>query len=326
MLATRFTKLVGCAVPIQLAGMGAAGPPELAAAVSNAGAFGMLGTARPGLTAATLDAMLDRMRALTAQPFGVNFIVRDGHTIDRACFVAAAKASRLVEFFYGEPDPGLVDLVHGHGALASWQVGSVAEAVRAAAAGCDLLVAQGIESGGHVRGRVGATALLGEVLDAVGVPVLVAGGIGTGRAIAAALTAGAAGARMGTRFLAAAEAGVNPAYLAALIAAGAEDTVYTSAYRVGWPEAPHRVLRSAVAAAEALSDETIGERTSLDGTRVPVLRWASVVADRTTTGAIAAMSLWAGESVGAVRRQQPAGEIVAELVAEAEAALRGRGG
>jgi nitronate monooxygenase len=205
MLTTRFTELVGCSVPIQQAGMGAVGPPELAAAVSEAGGLGMLGMARPGgHTVQGLSSLLDRLTALTARPFGVNFIVSPGGLteLEPACFELAARSARVVEFFYGWPDRALVDLVHRGGALVSWQVGSCEEAVAASKAGCDLIVAQSVSAGGHVRGVIGLPALLSEVLEAVDVPVLAAGGIGSGRALAAALAAGASGVRVGTRFVA----------------------------------------------------------------------------------------------------------------------------
>lgn len=323
MLTTRFTQLVGCEVPIQCAGMGAAAAPDLTAAVSEAGALGMLGTGRPGLSSSTLAVLLDETRSRTARPFGVNFLVNPGHDTERRCFELAAEAARLVEFFYGWPDPGLVALVRERGALACWQVGSREEAIAAAAAGCDLVVAQGFEAGGHVCGRIGLQALLGEVIDAIRIPIIAAGGIGDGRAMAAALAAGADGVRVGTRFLAAHEANAHPAYVEALIAARAEDTVYSEAFCVGWPDAPHRILRSCLAAADALDGPVIGERDSLDGTRVPAMRFAPVVADRSTTGVIQAMSLWAGEAVNTVRRVQSAREIVDELAHDAEASLAG---
>jgi NAD(P)H-dependent flavin oxidoreductase YrpB (nitropropane dioxygenase family) len=129
-------------------------------------------------------------------------------------------------------------MVHAGGALACWQVGSREEAIAAAEAGCDFVIAQGVEAGGHVRGTTPAMTLLGEVIAAVDVPVLAAGGIGTGRAMATALAAGADGVRVGTRFVAAAEAAVHPAYVAARIGAEAQDTAYTEAFSVGWPDAP----------------------------------------------------------------------------------------
>jgi NAD(P)H-dependent flavin oxidoreductase YrpB (nitropropane dioxygenase family) len=95
----------------------------------------------------------------------------------------------VVDFFWAAPDPALVALVHAGGALASWQVGSLEEALAAEHAGCDFLIAQEIEAGGHVRGHLGLLALLDQVLGAVQLPVLAAGGIGSGRAMAAALVA-----------------------------------------------------------------------------------------------------------------------------------------
>lgn len=324
MLTTRFTELIGCTVPIQQAGMGAVSPPALVAAVSNAGGLGMLGTARWGArTLPALEALLDEVDARTDHPFGVNFIVAPEllESTDPGCFELAARRARLVEFFYGWPDPALVEIVHAQGALVNWQVGFHEEALAAANAGCDLIVAQGIGAGGHVRGAIGVLALLDEVLDTVDLPVLAAGGIGTGRALAAVLAAGAAGARIGTRFVAAEESDAHPDYVEALIAARPADTVYTEVFSVGW-DAPHRVLRSCVAAAEAFIGETVGEVPSLDGTREALLRFAPGAINRGTTGAIAAMPLWAGESVGGVTRVQPAAAIVHELAGEAERLLR----
>ncbi len=266
---------------------------------------------------------LDEAKRLTRGVFGANFIL---YFVDpeqaRECVAAAAERVRVVDFFYTEPDPRLVEVVHRHGALACWQVGSVAEARAAADAGCDFIIAQGIEAGGHVRGRIGLFPLLDAVLDAVGVPVLAAGGIGSGRAMAAALAAGAAGVRVGTRFVAAEEAAAHPAYVQALIAARPEETVYTEAFSTNWPNAPHRVLRSCVAAAAACESEIVGERRRQSGAREPIRRFDCLAIDRNTTGTIAAMPHWAGESVGGVTRVQPAAAIVIELAGEAERLLR----
>jgi hypothetical protein len=113
-----------------------------------------------GVLAATLDALPPRAA------IGVNFLVP--FLEDRAVVEVAAARVPLVDFFWGDPDPALVSLVHDGGALAAWQVGSVEEACAAADAGCDLVVAQGVEAGGHVRGRLGLLALLELVLEAVG--------------------------------------------------------------------------------------------------------------------------------------------------------------
>lgn len=309
MLSTAFTRLVGCTAPIQLAGMPMIASPELAGAVSNAGGLGMVGGAR--LTPEALGQLLDAVAAHTQRPFGVNFIMHFFH--DPACVEVAAAKARVVEFFYAAPRADLVELAHRAGALVSWQVGSRDEAVAAEQAGCDFIIAQGIEAGGHVRGRIGLLPLLGEVLDAVACPVLAAGGIGNARALAAVLAAGAAGARIGTRFVAATESGAHPRYVEQLLAASALDTVYTEAFSVMWPNAPHRVLRSCIAAAEAIEDEIVGHLELPDGT-LPLLRFAVPTPSRFTTGHIEAMALYAGESVSAVTRVQPAATILNELV------------
>ena len=179
-----------------------------------------------GFTPTLISDVLDRLRQQTAGCIGANFIMLFVQP-DQAheCVAAAASKVRVVDFFYTDPDATLVEIVHDHGALACWQVGSKEEAAAAVAAGCDFIIAQGIEAGGHVRGRTGLLSLLSEVLDTVDVPVLAAGGIGTGRAMAAALAAGADGVRVGTRFLAAEETEAHPAYVNALIEARPQDTV-----------------------------------------------------------------------------------------------------
>ena len=206
MLQTAFTRLVGCSVPLQQAGMGGAATPELAAAVSAAGGLGMVSL--PMVPAEEVAATVAALANGTTEPVGINFLIP---FLDVAAVEAAAPHCRVVEFFYGDPQAGLVGRVHEAGALADWQVGSADEAKAAVQAGCDFVVAQGTEAGGHIRGTTGLPALLDEVLAAVEVPVLAAGGIGSARAMAAALAAGADGVRVGTRFVATAESGSHPA-------------------------------------------------------------------------------------------------------------------
>ncbi len=322
MLRTKFTELVGCTVPIQQAPIGSLSNPGLAAAVANAGGLGMIAVSGAG--AEEIARLLDDTRKLTSGPFGANFIV---HFMDRAsvgeCIKAAAARARVVEFFYSQPDPALIEIVHGGGALAAWQVGSFDEAVAAEKAGCDFIIAQGIEAGGHIRGVTGLLALLSEVLDTIKVPVLAAGGVGTGRAMAAAMAAGAEGVRVGTRFVAAEEAEAHPDYVNALIAAEAEDTVYTDIFSYGWPDAPHRVLRACVDAVRDFEGDIVGQRYWPDEDEwQPLHRFGSVSISKYIRGAIEAMSQWAGESVGGVKRVQPAAEIVEELAGQAEELLR----
>src|SRR5256885_16364090 len=203
MLQTKFTELLGCTVPLQQAGMGKIASPALAAAVADAGGLGMvsgIGAAPPEYVAKILDGL----RRSTSGAFGANFIVdgvRESGKLD-ADFVkvleVAASRAPVVEFFYENPDPELVDIAHAGGALVSWQVGSASEAAAAERAGCDLIVAQGTEAGGHVRGKNGLLALLTEVPPFGKVPVVAPGGVGTAPAHAAALPAGPPAGRLGT--------------------------------------------------------------------------------------------------------------------------------
>jgi nitronate monooxygenase len=316
-LQTEFTRLVGCTVPIQLAGMGSILSPELAAAVSNAGGLGQV-----TLTGDVEDAgrRLDRLTSMTSKPFGVNLLIP---YLDREVVALAAGRARVIDFFWGDPDPELVRLVHDSGALASWQVGSTAEAIAAEAAGCDFIIAQGFEAGGHIRGTLGLLPLLSSVLDAVSVPVLAAGGIGNGRSIVAVLAAGAAGVRMGTRFIAAEESNAHPDYVKALISARAEDSVRTSRFHVQCALCPstHGVLRQAIDAADAFQGEYVAE-IEYEGEHEQIVRFRGIPPFKGFHGHIEAMACYAGQSVGDVERMQPAAEIVAELVEEAERILQ----
>lgn len=297
-IATRFTKLFGCRHPLQQAGMGGMATADLAIAVATAGGMGMLsGT----IGQAALATQLELLPADAA--IGVNFLMP---FLDRDALATAAARSPLVEFFWGTPDATLVEVAHDGGARACWQVGSADEARAARDAGCDLIVAQGVEAGGHVRGTTGLLPLLDDVLAVVDIPVIAAGGIGTGRSMAAVLSAGADAARVGTRFMAATESGAHPAYVDALIAATAADTVLTTAFGAGWPDAPHRVLQSSVDA----------------GTRLgPGQSWSPEWPTASYAGAAEARPLYAGQSVGSVHSRQTAAEIVAELTNDAKRLL-----
>jgi len=324
MLTTRFTELVGCSVPIQQAGMGSHATPRLAAAVANAGGLGMVSVYGDyGGPPENVAKMLERTREQTSGAFGANFIMKWVEPeLAHETVRAAAKHANVVEFFYTDPDAALIDIVHAEGALACWQIGSQEEALAAADAGCDFVVAQGIEAGGHVRGTFGLLALLDQVLSAVNVPVVAAGGIGSGRALAAVLAAGADGVRVGTRFLAVEEAEAHPDYLQALIAAEAQDTVYTEAFSTGW-KAPHRVLRSAVDAAEAFQGEVVGTMADTwNGERYQLRRFECSALHKSASGTIAAMAHLAGESVGGLKKMQTDAEIIHELTSEAELLLQ----
>jgi len=303
---TGFTDLVGCRLALQQAPLGGLGA-GLAGAVAAAGGLGMV--AATGMSPEVLERVLDPL-SLPLERVGVNFLVP---FLERDAVRVAAERARLVDFFWGEPDAALVEEVHAFGALACWQVGSAAEAGAAVEAGCDVVAAQGVEAGGHVRGDVGVLPLLAEVLEAVAVPVIAAGGIASAPAVAAALAAGAAAVRVGTRFVAATEARAHPRYVDRLIHSRADDTVVTDRFGRDWRlHGRHRVIRSALDAAEAFEGDVVGERSGW-----PVPRFSATPPDVDTTGAIEAMALYAGQSVGAVRRRQAAAEIVRELFARA---------
>jgi NAD(P)H-dependent flavin oxidoreductase YrpB (nitropropane dioxygenase family) len=267
----------------------------------------------PPLVAATLDDLARR----TSGVVGMNFLLP---FFDRSALEAAANRASVIEFFYGDPDRDLVRDAHAGGALVSWQVGSAEEARAAVAAGCDLVVAQGDEAGGHVRGSAGMLTTLARVLDAVTVPVIAAGGIGSSRDVAAALAAGASAVRVGTRFIASRESGAHPEYVSAVLEAKAEDSILTDAFSLGW-NAPHRALRSCIEAARSLTGDLVGS-TEWGGNTIPIERFSVMTPDRTTTGEIRAMALYAGRSVEHAREVKPAREIVGELMAGAEALLQ----
>lgn len=286
----RFNEFIGCRVALQLATMGAVSTPALAGAVAGAGALGMLsGTMLPP---AELDRQLSEAATAAGDGGGVVGVGFLMPFLDVAGFEAAAAGARLVECFYGDPDPDLARRAHDAGALLSWQVGSLDEALRAVGAGCDIVVLQGTEAGGHVRGATELIELLGTARPRLEVPVVAAGGIGTPERAAEVLAAGADAVRVGTRFLAA-EADVHPGYLAALVAADADDTAITEAFSAGWPNAPHRVLASAITASDA--------DPSTRSVICPV---------RGFSDDIASAALYAGRSVGAVTGVTTAAAIV----------------
>ena len=293
------TDLLRCDVPIQLAPMGGVSvSPALPIAVARAGAHAMY----PGLVHSpeTLGPKLDALEP----PFGVNFIVP---MMDRGALELACERAPYVDFFLAEPDATLVELVGG---VCGWQVETAEEARAAEAAGCDLVIAKGWESGG--RKRVEGPALLPlleETLNAVSIPVIAAGGIATARGVAAVLAAGAAGVRVGTRFIASEESDAHPKWIRAVIEASAEDAVVSEAFNVGMPvPGPHRVLRSSIDAAAAVTDEFAGE---INGIQLPP--FAPSPPPHFATGTIEAMPFYAGQSAGAVTEVKPAAEIVAEL-------------
>jgi nitronate monooxygenase len=311
-------------VPIIQAPIGSATSPALAAAVSNAGGLGML--AITWRSPDEIRALIRQTRTLTQRPFGVNLVLE--WPMHERLAVCLDEGVSIVSFFWGDPAP-YVSTVHQRGGLVVHTAGSVTEARAAAEAGVDIIVAQGWEAGGHVRGQVSTLALVPRVVDAVAPrPVVAAGGIADGRGVAAALALGAAGVCLGTRFLASAEAAVHPLYREHVVAAAECDTIYATLFDGGWPHAPHRTLRnSTVEAWERAGRPQAGQRPG-EGDHVassprgePILRYSDVIPLPGATGDLEALALYAGQGVGLVKDVQPAAAIVRQLVEEARLAL-----
>ena len=304
---TSFTELVGCELPLQLAPMGGGvGGPALAVAVCRAGGLGMVSSA----DVMPLAEQIAVVEAATTAPFGVGFFAWD---LDARAgdLELAGHHARVVDVFWGQPDPAVVQRIHSGGALALWQTGSRDEALAAAAAGCDAVVIQGVEAGGHVRGTTPLMQLLDDVVAAVDVPIVAAGGIATTDDVHRVLRAGAAAVRVGTRLLATTESAAHPDYLAALVAATGGDTELTTAFCGGWEDAPHRVLRRAITAAEAAADP-VGHVTVGDS-RFPVDKWSALPPTEHCDGEVTAMAMYAGMGVGAVTGVRPVADVVRDL-------------
>jgi len=327
MLRTRFCERFGIDAPIVVAPMG---PDltgvELVAAVSRAGGFGILQAQL--CPPARLREEIRRLRALTSSPFGVNFVLHFPHEDGvRVCIEERVGALSL---FWGDPTP-FIEPAHQAGVSIIVQVSSVGDAIRAASAGADVIIAQGIEAGGHGSGSVSTMVLVPRVVDAVAPRiVLAAGGVADARGLVAALALGAAGVAMGTRFLATPEANAHAVYKERLVTAGEDDTVRTILFGNGWPNAPHRVLRTrfvetwlsreSETQSSDVKDPPIGE-TSIAGLATPVSRFAAIPPNAAASGEIESMELLAGQSVGLVNDVKPAGEIVRGMMSEARSII-----
>lgn len=247
MLHTPVCELLGITYPIVLGGMGSATSVPLVAAVSQAGGLGTLGAT--GRSAAQISEAIAHIRAATDKPFGVNYLL---FRIEEESFAAALAARPpIMAFAWARQDQDLqpyFQRAHDAGLRVMYMAGEVPETERAAAAGADVIVAQGTEGGGHV-GWMASMPLVPMVVSAVApLPVLAAGGIADGRGLAAALALGADGVLLGTRLLATEEAPIHPQYKEAIVQSSGHDTVLTEipdiAAQQVWPGAMARALRN----------------------------------------------------------------------------------
>jgi nitronate monooxygenase len=322
---TRLCPLLGIRLPIVGAGAGTIATPRLAAAVTNAGGLGMTGAA--GDPAEHVVERIRRIRELTGGPFGVNVILE----LQPPEAIDAILAERIAVLATGFGDPReAIERAHAAGTLVLHRCETPEEARAAAAAGADALIAQGADSGGHT-GVVPTFALVPQVVDAAGgKPVLAAGGIADGRGLVAALALGADGVLVGTRLVASEESGAHAVYKRGIVEATATDSIVTDIFEIGWPGRPERVLRNATTERWAREPEPrvrpserppeiIARRPLPDGA-LPIPRWFVDTPREGDEGAVDEMALYAGPAAGLVREILPAGEVVARLAAEAEAA------
>lgn len=314
-LRTRLTDVLGVQHPVMLAGMGGVSYHQLVAAVSEAGGFGCLGA-----SVMPTEQMVEEMRkvrAATDKPFGVDLLTAMPGGL-------VAQVERLIEegasvFVAGLGIPAdVVELCHRHNVLVVNMCGKVAHARAAVDAGCDLVVAQGTEAGGHT-GQVATMPLVPLIVDAVGehVPVVAAGGIFDGRGLAAALALGADGVWLGTRFIATVEARGVVGYKDALVRGAEDGTVVSRAYS----GKTMRVMRNRYTADwESRTDEL--QRFPAQAVRSMQEGAFHLGGDETTEGVDPEIECYpAGQGVGGIGEVIPAGDVVRQIVADAERVL-----
>lgn len=326
-IATSLCDLLGISQPIIQAGMGYVARGELCAAVSEAGALGVIGAA--SLSPEQLRDEIRKVKGLTDQPFGVDILFatigRPSGDAASARFTEGTQQQIDVVFEEDVPvlasglgDPGsVVDQAHELGMKVLAVVGNVRNAERVAASGVDAVVAQGYDGGGHT-GRIGTMTLLPAVVDAVDVPVVAAGGIANGRGIAAAFALGAVGAWIGTRFVASAEAFAHDNYKNRIVEIGDEGTIRTRCFS----GKPCRVIRNDTT--QSWEDRELQDQIMPFPRQFGVIgKWLGTdpyIAGR-REGNVDIGALAAGQSSVLIHDVAPAGVIVDRLVTETRESL-----
>ena len=318
MIHTRICNLLGISHPIVLGGMGTATTAPLVAAVSNAGGFGTLGTS--AFNAATLETEVASIHERTDKPFGINHLL---FQIQEDMFAVTLRARPAVTAFaWARKDQDLRDYfqrAHNAGSKVMHMAGEVPEALRAAEAGADVIVAQGTEAGGHV-GWMASLPLVPMMVKAVApLPVLCAGGVADGRGLAAALALGAEGVLLGTRFMATPEAPIHPNYKQAIVESDGHDTVLTeipdlASQRV-WPGAMSRAQRNQFIERWSGREWAVRQNAREIGRQVAAARAA---------GDIDNASLSFGQDAGLIDSIKSVREVVQDIIKEAEEIIKGR--
>lgn len=304
---TRITKLLGCRYPVIQGGMAWVAEYHLAAAVSDAGGIGLIGAA--SAPAEIVREQIRKVKELTDKPFGVNVMLLNPNAPDVAR-VIVEEGVGIVTTGAGNPAK-FMDMWKTAGVTVIPVVASVAMAKLMERAGADAVVAEGMESGGHIGSQTTMT-LVPQVADAVSIPVIAAGGIADGRGMAAAMLLGAEGIQMGTRFVTAKESIVHENYKERIIKAKDIDSEVTGT-STGHPI---RVLRNQMTREYLKLEKAGASFEELEELTLGSLRKAVIDGD------VIHGSLMAGQSAGLVKREQTCKEIIEEITGEAEALLR----
>ena len=301
---------------------------HLVAAISNAGGFGVI--ACGAMDPARLSEEIAATKALTDKPFGVNLITMHPQMMELIAVCASHQVGHIV-LAGGLPTGAAIEAIKAGGAKLMCFAPALALAKKLARSGADALIIEGAEAGGHI-GPVSTSVLAQEILPEMApqLPVFVAGGIGRGAAIAAYLEMGAAGVQLGTRFVCATESVAHPNFKRAFIRASARDAVASVQFDPRLPVIPVRALKNAgTEAFTAKQREMVGQ---LDAGTVALAEaqlqiehyWAGALRRAVVDGDVEAGSLMAGQSVGMVTKEEPVADIIAQLMAEAAAALEKR--
>jgi enoyl-[acyl-carrier protein] reductase II len=325
----RGTAFLGCEVAILCGAMSWVSERNLVAAVSNAGAFGLI--ACGAMTPELLDREIAATKALTDRPFGVNLITMHPGLFDLIEVCNRHSVGHVV-LAGGLPPTGSIDAIKANGAKLICFAPALSLAKKLIRSDVDALVVEGMEAGGHI-GPVSTSVLAQEILPEVAaqVPVFVAGGIGRGEGIAAYLDMGAAGVQLGTRFVCATESIAHPAFKKAFLRASARDAVASVQIDPRLPVIPVRALKNAGGDLFTAKQREVAQ--ALDEGRIAMAEaqlqiehyWAGALRRAVIDGDVEHGSLMAGQSVGMVTREEPVAEIIALLMAEAAAALAQRG-
>jgi len=311
-LHTKLCDLLGVEHPIMLAGMGGVSYAELAAAVSNAGGYGVLGMA--GRSPDFIRDEMRKVKSLTDKPFGVDLLAASPESLTASVEIIIEEGASSFVAGLGVPMP-IMERLKGAGLKVMVVCGAVKHAVKAEQAGCDAVICQGGEGGGHT-GLVGTMPLVAQAVEAVKIPVVAAGGLYDGRGLAAALSLGAVGVWMGTRFIASQEAHAGQMYRDTIVEATDEDTIRTRSYsgkpmRVKknpyveeWETRPQEIQAFPM---QAMLSSRAGVMGGIGG------QIEGLDADRSCFAM--------GQSAGGVHDVLPAAEIVARIMAEAEASI-----